>query len=95
MGFRSAVDEHRGERVSRAQESLSSESLYGALVRLQGAEGRDTLWIDGSCIDQGNLNKRSAQARTIDYVYGKARGMIIWLGESVNDSDLAIRLIRN
>ncbi|KAK1706109.1 heterokaryon incompatibility, partial [Colletotrichum acutatum] len=49
------------------------------------------LWVDATCINQLNNVEKGHQVGTIDLVYRSQR-LIIWLGDSSDNSDLAIDL---
>jgi hypothetical protein len=59
-----------------------SEDLPG--MRLVGLAHRD----DAVCINQQDLNERSAQVLKMSGIYRSASPVLVWLGESENESDL-------
>ena len=64
--------------------------LEVALKRLRHVEKTRTLWIDQVCINQGDLDERSAQTAIMGNIYESASRVIIWLGEQSSTSDLAL-----
>ncbi|KAG5662655.1 hypothetical protein KAF25_005073 [Fusarium avenaceum] len=52
-------------------------------------------WIDSICINQSDLEERAQQIQHMQYVYGNADRVIIWLGEESNDSNLAMEFVRH
>jgi Heterokaryon incompatibility protein (HET) len=52
------------------------------------------LWVDAICINQGDNAEKSHQVRQMHLLYSMAEEVIIWLGPSSSDSDLAIDTIR-
>lgn len=48
------------------------------------------VWIDALCIDQSNLQERSAQVLRMRSIYEKAIEVYIWLGPEADDSSLAL-----
>jgi hypothetical protein len=69
-------------------------NLYAALVRLRDASFPRIIWIDAICINQADDNEKSEQIQIMAEIYGKATRVLIWLGESANDSDDALESIR-
>jgi Heterokaryon incompatibility protein (HET) len=51
------------------------------------------LWIDAVCINQADLAEKSQQVAIMGEIYGDAKDVIVWLGASADDSDLAMDLI--
>jgi hypothetical protein len=69
-------------------------NLYAALVRLRDASFPRIIWIDAICIDQADDEEKSDQIRIMANIYGKANRVLVWLGESADDSDKALEIIR-
>ncbi len=46
-------------------------------------------WIDGICINQTDLQQRSAQVQLVRGIYSKCEGVIAWLGDE-DDDNLAV-----
>jgi hypothetical protein len=51
------------------------------------------LWIDALCINQSNPEERNQEVRRMAEIYSEADEVLIWLGDSHNNSDLAMRFI--
>jgi hypothetical protein len=66
-------------------------NLYEALVHLRHPESGRTLWIDALCINQGDLIERSQQVNEMRNIYKFASRVIIWLGQSAEDSTIALQ----
>lgn len=49
-------------------------------------------WIDAICINQDDLEERSAQVAIMPQIYSKADCVIVWLGD---DSQMIFRLLKN
>ncbi|KAK8009222.1 heterokaryon incompatibility protein-domain-containing protein [Apiospora marii] len=64
-----------GQRVS------ITESLEAILFRLRLPSEPRTLWIDQLCIDQSNIEEKSAQVQKMRSIYINCTRAIIWLGE--------------
>jgi len=52
------------------------------------------LWIDAICINQQDIPERNHQIQLMRDIYMQAEQALVWLGESSEDSDLAMDLIR-
>jgi len=48
------------------------------------------LWIDAVCINQADIPERGSQVSLMDKIYKTAQKVVVWLGESSGDSDLAM-----
>lgn len=48
-------------------------------------------WIDALCIDQSNYKERKHQVNLMSKIYRNATQVLIWLGPSYGNSDLALR----
>ncbi|PMD17242.1 HET-domain-containing protein, partial [Hyaloscypha hepaticicola] len=53
------------------------------------------LWVDAICINQDNLKEKSYQVGMMGSIYATATHVRIWLGESEDDSDVAMDFINN
>ncbi|TVY50468.1 Heterokaryon incompatibility protein 6,OR allele [Lachnellula cervina] len=54
-------------------------SFAFALAALRGPKAQ-VLWVDALCINQKDLEERSAQVRQMADIYGKAWRVVVWLG---------------
>ncbi|EHK20935.1 uncharacterized protein TRIVIDRAFT_153440, partial [Trichoderma virens Gv29-8] len=70
-----------------------TENLYAFLEEYQEAGLDADLWIDAICINQKDLLEKNHQIPMMNLIYSAARALIIWLGESSSDSDLAMEWI--
>jgi hypothetical protein len=59
-----------------------SKSCYIALQNLRDHHGVRTIWVDAICINQKNDSEKNMQLPLMNEIYGKARKVYIWLGES-------------
>jgi Heterokaryon incompatibility protein (HET) len=64
--------------------------LYQGLGDMFAIVGSGWLWIDAICINQTDDAEKSAQVPLMHTIYGAAAKVLIWLGPSQDDSDLAI-----
>ncbi|CCT65350.1 related to heterokaryon incompatibility protein het-6 [Fusarium fujikuroi IMI 58289] len=77
---------------TRQQFSVTS-NCFSALKRLRYKDRTRVLWIDALAIDQSNVDERNHQVSLMSRIYSQAAGVIVYLGEFANDSDLAIEFI--
>ena len=67
-------------------------TLENALRNLRFPSRALLIWADAICIDQKNLSEKGHLVQNMDLVYKNAHHTHAWLGESADDSDLAIDL---
>lgn len=65
-------------------------NLASALNHLRNTPFGRVLWADAVYIDQGNLPERSHQVLLMAWIYSNAFGVLVWLGEEIPDSTLAM-----
>ncbi|KAF5557155.1 heterokaryon incompatibility protein het-6 [Fusarium phyllophilum] len=75
------------------QQFSITSNCFSALKRLRYEDKPRVLWIDALAIDQSNLDERNHQVSLMSKIYSQAAGVIVYLGESADDSDLAIEFI--
>jgi hypothetical protein len=69
-------------------------NLHAALSRLRNHSMERILWIDALCIDQANQEEKEHQIQSMAKIYGQANRVVVWLGETADNSDLAFEEIR-
>ena len=47
-------------------------------------------WIDALCISQADMEERNHQVKRMVEIYGQARAVVAWLGDSSEACDSAI-----
>jgi hypothetical protein len=52
-------------------------------------------WIDTVCINQDDVEERSAEVSRMGTIYSRAHQVIIWLGPEFENSSLAIETLRS
>jgi hypothetical protein len=65
-------------------------NIYAALKQFRSPVEDKILWVDSICIDQTNMEEKNHQIRLMGKIYGRALGVVTWLGEASEDSDLAM-----
>ncbi|QDS74145.1 hypothetical protein FKW77_001233 [Venturia effusa] len=72
-----------------------TKNLDIAMRHLRYPDRPRTLWIDAICIDQANSDEKGSQVAIMGDIYRLANRVVAWLGPAENDSDHAMRLIRD
>ncbi|KAJ3578873.1 hypothetical protein NPX13_g1699 [Xylaria arbuscula] len=67
-----------------------SPSLYRLLMDLRYPRNDRILWIDAICIDQHHIGERNHQVQQMATIYGQAYCVLVWLGTSTPEIDLAM-----
>jgi len=81
----------RHEILCNRKSFLVGSNLYDFLKRFNGS--RRCFWIDAICINQNDISERNAQVSIMVWIYSKAEGTFIWLGESDNTSIRSLDLL--
>jgi len=81
-GVRKSVP-HNLEAALRALRNLE-ETLLGMCY-----------WIDSLCIDQENIEERNEQVKRMQEIYGRARAVIVWLGQEEEMDRIAIQIMHD
>jgi hypothetical protein len=68
-------------------------NLYEALRYLRYPEKTRLLWVDTICINQTDVLERSQQVMLQPRIYGGATGVLAWLGEPNDNSEVAFELV--
>ena len=64
-----------------------TQNLHTTLLYFQDHNILPIIWVDAVCINQENEQEKEYQIRFMAKIYGKASHIIVWLGETVVDSD--------
>ncbi len=70
------------------------ENLWHALRRFQAGDVAPVIWIDAICINQASDKEKNHQVAKMKRIYEQATEVVVWLGTSYDDSDLAIKLVK-
>jgi hypothetical protein len=83
-----------GTQGSKTTHQFSvTSNCFSALKYLRYKEKPRVLWIDALAIDQSNIDERNHQVSLMPRIYSQAEGVVIHLGKSGKNSDLAIKFI--
>jgi hypothetical protein len=69
------------------------ENLWNAWIRFQAGNVTPVIWIDAICINQSSDTERNHQVAKMKMIYEQAREVVVWLGESYDNSDLALQFV--
>ncbi|KAF5238811.1 hypothetical protein FAUST_5314 [Fusarium austroamericanum] len=69
-------------------------NLALALRKLRREDNHRTLWTDSICINQQDIDERSAQVQLMRYIYQYAVFVIAWLGPADEHSPIAIAMLK-
>ena len=72
-----------------------TRNLKDALQCLRRASGCRRLWVDALCINQSDDAEKSIQVARMFQVYEQAACVLVWLGPSSDNSDLALQTLRS
>ncbi|KAJ9636376.1 hypothetical protein H2201_003542 [Coniosporium apollinis] len=72
-----------------------TQNLSEALRRLRHRHEPRTLWIDAVCINQAENTERNHQVRQMRDIYANASKVLVWLGESDEDTDQAMEFLQD
>ncbi|KAI7762793.1 hypothetical protein LZL87_008234 [Fusarium oxysporum] len=75
------------------QEFSVTSNCFSALKRLRYKDSIRVLWIDALAIDQSNVEERNHQVSLMSRIYSQAASVVVYLGESGDNSDLVIEFI--
>ncbi|KAI0972402.1 HET-domain-containing protein [Xylaria arbuscula] len=80
------------KRMSKSVELPITDNLFRALRRLRRPIKTQVLWVDAVCINQDDIDERSAQVALMEEIYSNASSTAIWLGDisgtSIHDEEL-------
>lgn len=70
-----------------------TRSLYDALQHLRYLEQSRRIWADAVCINQRDDDEKSRQVTRMMEIYRQAHNVVVWLGPSAPDDELAFSTI--
>ena len=70
-------------------------NLHEALLRLRHRYIERIIWVDAVCINQGNLEEKQQQIQFMAKIYSQANRVVVWLGETADNSEQALEEIHN
>ena len=73
----------------------STTNLRAALWHQRLATRIQTIWIDAICINQNDMSERNQQVQIMPDIYSSADIVVIWLGESSENSGVAMHILED
>ncbi|KAH7341182.1 heterokaryon incompatibility protein-domain-containing protein [Pyrenochaeta sp. MPI-SDFR-AT-0127] len=73
---------------------LVTANLHCALRHLQLEDEERILWIDALCINQADVDERTSQVTQMQYVFGLASTVVVFLGESWEGCEVALDFVK-
>ncbi|KAJ9151505.1 HET-domain-containing protein [Coniochaeta hoffmannii] len=67
-----------------------TKNLSDCLHSIRLTDAARLLWIDAICINQQDLEERSAQVGIMGEIYARAEKVLIWLGQGNDDTKLGV-----
>jgi hypothetical protein len=77
------------------QDFLVGTNLKAALCHLRLVTRVRKLWIDAVCINQADICERNHQVQIMRNIYTNADKVLVWLGESSEDSGIAMHILED
>ncbi|KAF2192390.1 HET-domain-containing protein [Zopfia rhizophila CBS 207.26] len=71
-----------------------TKNLCSALRHLRNEHTDRTIWIDAICINQGDVDERGYQVSLMKDIFQKSKRTVVWLGEESDETDAAIKLMK-
>ncbi|RGP76811.1 hypothetical protein FLONG3_5054 [Fusarium longipes] len=84
----------RSDSTDTHQFSVTS-NCFSALRRLRYPDKPRVLWIDALAINQADSKERNQQVSFMSRIYSQADTVLIYLGETTEDSDLAMSFLKD
>jgi hypothetical protein len=87
--------EKKPESITVNNQNFSvTKNLHAALLRLRDRFCCRVIWADAICIHQGNSEEKEKQLPLMPEIYAKARHVVVWLGETADNSGLALNALQ-
>jgi len=75
------------------QQIKVTRHLLEGLKSIYATTGISVIWVDAICINQEDDNEKASQVAKMHRIYREATSVVVWLGSSKDDSDLAMDAI--
>lgn len=70
-----------------------TDNLWEALTGLRYSDRERILWVDALCINQSDSGEKSDQVSHMNSIYIQASSVEIWLGESYEGIEIALKFL--
>lgn len=82
--------------VGKEKETVKITANLDEAIRYMRHQDRPrTMWIDGLCIDQQNIEERGRQVAYMCHIFWGATRVVVWLGKAAEESDRAMDTLRH
>lgn len=68
-----------------------TQNCEAAIRRLRQPKKSRLVWVDSICIDQTSIEEKNKQVKHMGQIYSEAEKVIVWLGESTPQSEIAFK----
>ncbi|KAI8712802.1 HET domain-containing protein [Fusarium sp. LHS14.1] len=72
-----------------------TQNCFHAIKRLRYKDHQRVTWVDAVCIDQPSIAERGHQVAIMPSIYRQAKKVIVYLGESTEDSGIAMEYLKS
>ncbi|KAF7196751.1 Heterokaryon incompatibility protein 6, OR allele [Pseudocercospora fuligena] len=80
--------------MNKTKQLWVRDNLHSALLHLRREKEKVVLWIDALCIDQENIAEKQDQISKLAHIFSKADNVLVWLGDSDEQTRNAMRFIK-
>lgn len=87
-------EEKRHSIFVKGQALAITTNLHAALLRLRHNSLVRIIWADAICIDQEHKEEKGQQVPLMPMIYSKAHSVLVWLGETTDSGDGALKDIQ-
>ncbi|KAI0472962.1 heterokaryon incompatibility protein-domain-containing protein [Xylariaceae sp. FL0804] len=70
-----------------------TRNCENVLRRVRGSLSSRLIWIDAICINQADIDERGHQVQLMPRIYSGAKHVLVYVGESADNSDLCLEAI--
>lgn len=79
----------KAERIHCQEGFLDiTKNLQSAFLQLRRKNSDRLLWVDAVCVNQDDIAERGQQVQLMQRIFQQAKQVVVWLGETSDDSDL-------
>ena len=83
------------ELIVKGKGSLAiTTTLHKALLQFRHSDRPRLLWADVVCVNQHDIEERTVQVQLMHRIYRQCRGVLIWLGDGTEQSDLGMDVMK-
>ena len=88
-------DKHKCKLIYvNGKEIQVTDNLENALRHLRRSTEPRLIWADALCINQNDMEERSAQVAQMHTIYQNAKRTVAWLGDGSDDGEFALQFLQ-